>query len=106
MYVDSNKAKLINDYLMEYFNDYLNYHRACAFPSRKVVENGKVKISYRREDYKTPYEKLKEVDPEGKCLKDGVTYDMLESIHIEDADLDYVSKMNEEYLRLRKQLAD
>lgn len=106
MYVNSKNAPLINEYLMMYFNNYLNYHRACAFPSKEVLENGKVKISYRKKDYRTPYEKLKEVDPEGRCLREGVTYDMLESIHMKDTDLDYVMKMNEEYLKLRKQLAD
>ncbi len=106
MYVDSNKAKLINDYLMEYFNDYLNYHRVCAFPTKEILNNGRIKIRYRSKDYKTPYEKLKELDPNGRCLREGVTYDMLESIHMRDTDLDYTMKMNKEGMKLRRQLVD
>lgn len=106
VYINSKHAPLINDYLMNYFNDFLNFHRVCAFPSKEVLENGKVKIHYRREDYKTPYERLKEVGPEGKCLREGITYDMLDAIHMRETDFDYVKRMNEAYSKLRKEIAD
>ncbi len=110
VYKDQRFERLVNIshghiYNLKKTNIY-NYHRVCVFPSKEVLENDKVKIHYRREDYKTPYEKLKEVDPEGKCLREGITYNMLDVIHMRKTDFDYVKKMNEAYSKLRKKIVN
>jgi hypothetical protein len=101
-YVASCKAPLINRYLQKYFNLFLNYHRPCAFPEEVKLENGKVQTVYKRKGYKIPYDKLKEVDPEGKTLKAGQGYEFLDKIAYADTDFEFVEKMNKEYLKLLK----
>jgi hypothetical protein len=99
-YVDSSKTPLINKYLHEYFNEFVNFHRPSAFPYRQDIGKGKIKIRYRREDYKTPYEKLKEIDPNGEKLKVGFGYDVLDRIALRMTDYEYVVKMKTEYQKL------
>ena len=63
------------------FNEYLNYHRPCAFPStKKINSKGKVKKVYKLEDYMTPYDKLKSIKNAEKYLKPGITFEMLDKI--------------------------
>ena len=92
-YVHKKYAPVINEYLDKYFNRFLNYHRPCAFPTRETLDNGKVKIHYKRENYKTPYEKLKEIDPEGEYLQDGFSYEKFDILAYSISDYEYLKKM-------------
>lgn len=103
-YVKSTKAPLINIFLRKYFNDFLNYHRPCAFPTRERLGDGKVRVKYKKENYKTPYEKLKEIDPKGKSLRASVNYASLDMIEMEDTDYDYAVKMKKKYQELLRVL--
>jgi len=104
MYVHEECAPIINSFLDKYFNRFLNFHRPCAFPKTVQLGNGKVKIVYNKEDYKTPYCKLKEIDPEGKYLRAGVTYDMLDKIEKEYSDFDYLKIMKEAQLKMLREI--
>lgn len=103
-YVEAQKAPVINDYLQNYFNEYLNYHRACAFPRRRIDTKGKVKVMYRKEDYQTPYTRLKEIDPYGKSLKAGIKYEILDKILMKITDFDCVVRLKKEYQKLQKKI--
>jgi len=103
-YVEAFKAPLVNDYLKMYFNEYINFHRACAFPTRSTNAKGKVRIEYKEEDYKTPYAKLKEIDPEGKSLKIGLSYEILDTIANRINDFDSAKEMSKEYINLLKRI--
>ena len=35
IYIESTKASIINTYLKKYFNEYLNFHRTCAYPTKQ-----------------------------------------------------------------------
>jgi len=100
IYVHEECAPIINIYLDQYFNDFLDYHRPCAFPTRIQLPNGKITIIYKKSDYKTPYAKLKEVDPEGKYLHKGVSYDKLDKIAMKYSDYEYLKIMKEEQKKM------
>lgn len=104
IFVHRECAPLINEFLDKYFNRFLNYHRPCAFPTRKILPNGKVKITYKKEDYKTPYEKLKEIDPKGKYLQKGLTYDKLDKDAYNISDFDFLKVMKEEYRKMLRKI--
>jgi hypothetical protein len=93
-------AESIDRYLCAYFNRYLNYHRPCAFPTKKQLANGKVVIKYKSEDYKTPYKKLKEIDSKRKYLSKGITYGNLDRIEQEYTDFEYLKMMKKSYHKL------
>jgi transposase InsO family protein len=99
-YIPTYNADLINTYLHAEFNIYLNYHRQCAFPRVICSNDGKTRKIYEREDYKTPYEKLREVDPKGKTLRDGITFAKLDEIAYSKSDIEYCLEMRKEYLRV------
>ena len=72
-------AARINKFYREHLIPYLNFHRPCAFPEVKVLKNGKRKVTYPPENYRTPYEKLKSLPNWRQYLRPGVTEEMLEA---------------------------
>ena len=97
-------APLVQEYLETYFNRYLNYHRACAFPVVSYREDGKKIVKYPQEEYKTPYEKLQSIDLEGKYLRDGLTYAKLDIIALEFNDYEFAKIMSEEYKKMMRKI--
>jgi hypothetical protein len=71
-------AARINVFYREHLIPYLNFHRPCAFPTVEILPNGKRKVIYRREDYRTPYEKLKSLPDWEQYRCRGITAAMLE----------------------------
>ena len=67
LHIPKMYAKEVNAFYDNVFNEHLNFHRPCAFPEEIVDHKGKIKKIYL--EYMTPYQKLKQIDPEGKCLK-------------------------------------
>ena len=104
-FIPSEFAPQVDDFLQKYFNTFLNFHRACAFPTRTILPNGKIKTVYKAEDYKTPYEKLQELDPKGKTLRDGISYKKLDKIQMKYSDFDFASLMHEAYNKLLSKLS-
>jgi hypothetical protein len=79
-HISKEHASRINDFYFECFNEYLNFHRPCAFPTEVMDHKGKIKKKYYYQDYQTPYEKLKSIADVQKYLKDGITLKMLDKI--------------------------
>jgi len=77
-FIDKKFANDLNEFYFECFNEYLNYHRPCAFPSTKELPNGKTKKVYHLENYATPYAKLKSLPNAKQYLKKEVTFKKLE----------------------------
>lgn len=71
-------AARINQFYRVHLIPYLNYHRPCAFPKIEVLFNGKKKITYPKENYMTPYNKLKSLPHFESHLRPGTTPAMLE----------------------------
>lgn len=79
-FIDQRHADKLNDFYFDIFNEYLNYHRPCAFSTNITDKKGKIKKVYRQEDYMTPYEKLKSLSNSRSYLKTGVTFESLDKI--------------------------
>lgn len=77
-FIDRKFARDLNEFYFGVFNDYLNFHRPCAFATTKELPNGKIKKVYRLENYATPYQKLKSLPNAKQYLKKGVTFKELE----------------------------
>lgn len=77
-FIDKQFTEDLNKFYFGCFNEYLNYHRPCAFPSIKELPNGKIKKVYKQEDYATPYDKLKSLLNSKKYLKKGESFKQLD----------------------------
>jgi transposase InsO family protein len=85
-YISQKHADKINQFYTSFFNEYLNYHRPCAFATEIVDKKGKVKKVYKQEDYMTPFEKLKSLSKKSYTLQKGVTLTKLNKIAMEKTD--------------------
>lgn len=79
-HIKQEHAQRINDFYFGFFQEYLNFHRPCAFPTEVMDRKGKIKKKYRYQDYQTPYEKLRSIPDVQKYLKEGITLEMLDKI--------------------------
>lgn len=104
MHIPRGKANLVNEFYQNYFNTYLNYHRPCAFAEVKIDKKGKERKTYPKENYMTPYEKLKSLSNAEKYLKPGITFEELDNIAYAMSHTDYAKKMQREKQLLFKNL--
>ena len=79
-YIPQMNARIINKWMQDFLNPYNNFHRPCAFPFEKMDGRGKVKKTYPKEFYKTPYEKLKSLNHAEQYLKPGMTFAELDKL--------------------------
>jgi hypothetical protein len=80
------------------FNEYINYHRVCAFAQvqEDPRKRGKRKKVYKYEDYMTPYEKLKSLPNAKRYLKKGVTFARLNARAMRMSDNDMAIRVQDE----------
>ena len=88
-HIASVHADSINDFYVEHFNPYLNFHRPCGVPELKTDKRGKTKRVYKV--YATPLEILLKL-PEPR-LKEGVTLKHLEKRAAAESDTGAAMKM-------------
>ncbi len=80
-FIAQQHADKINTlFYFDCFNEYVNYHRPCAFATTITDTKGKIKKVYKPEDYQTPYEKLTCIPNWQQYLKPKVTKGQLETI--------------------------
>ena len=79
-YIGKEHTSSINEFYSGFFHEYLNFHHPCAFPTEVIDKKGKIKKKYRYQDYKTPYEKLRNIPDVWKYFKDGIILEMLDRI--------------------------
>lgn len=77
-FIDQKHARRMNDFYFNVFNEYLNFHRPCAYATVITDTKGKQKKIYKQEDYMTPYEKLKSLKNSESYLKANMTFEILE----------------------------
>lgn len=70
-------APRINQFYRDHFIPYLNFHRPCAFPEKKILPNGKEKVIYKTEHYRTPLEKFLSLKKPSQYLRYGITLKFL-----------------------------
>lgn len=96
-YIHQKYAPQINDFYVQYFNPYLNFHRPCGFATMTTDRRGKQKKKY--DLYQTPYEALKKVTAVG-FLKPGVSFAQLEAIAKQYSDNECATIMEKEKQKL------
>ena len=99
-HIPRNNADLLNDFYDKYFNDYLNYHRPCAFAKITTNNKGKEIKTYPKENYMTPYEKLKSLNNASQYLKPGITFEQLDKIAYSKSHTEYAQLMQKEKIKL------
>jgi hypothetical protein len=77
-YIAGEHAESIGTFYAQYLNPYLNYHRPCGFATVSLDERGKRRRTYKAEDYRTPFEKLKSLPGVERNLKTGVSLAAME----------------------------
>lgn len=95
-HMNQNIVDEINDFLFNWFNPYLNYHRPCGFVTETKVDfKGRERNIYG--EYTTPYEKLKQISKEKKInfLKKGQSFEKLDIIAYEKSDNEFAKEMRE-----------
>jgi len=70
-------AEELQKFYTAHLNPYLNFHRPCGYAAIETNARGKRKPAYPHNDYRTPYEKLTSLKNWEKCLKPGITEDLL-----------------------------
>lgn len=101
VHIHFDAAELISDFLEEWFNPYLNYHRPCLFVTEtKTDKKGRTKPVYGQTT--TPYEKLKEVSKQLKTnfLKKGVSFQQLNKIAYQESDNQFALKMRQQETKI------
>lgn len=104
MHIPQKKADLVNKFYNEYFNNYLNYHRPCAFASVITDKKGKEKKIYPHSGYQTPYERLKRLTGAERYLKNGITFKELDKKAYAMSHTEYAEMMRKEKQKLFKNL--
>jgi transposase InsO family protein len=104
LHIPRGKVNLVNEFYQNYFNNYLNYHRPCAFAEIKIDSKGKERKIYPKDNYMTPYEKLKSLENAEQYLKPGITFEDLDNIAYAMSHTDYAKKMQKEKQILFKNL--
>jgi len=92
-HIKQEHAQKINDFYFGCFNEYLNFHCPCGFPTEVMDQKGKIKKKYRCQDYQTPYEKLRSIPDVQKYLKEGITLEMLDEIARRNTDNEMAQKV-------------
>ena len=90
-HIPKRHAVLINKFLHEYMNPYLNFHRPCGFATDTVDKRGKIKKKY--DTYITPFEKLQIIPNILKYLKKGVSLSSFKAIESRESDTEWAEKM-------------
>lgn len=103
-HIDQELTDDINEYLKNFFNPYLNFHRPCSYPTIQVDEKGKKQKVYSL--YETPYEALKQTTGAKKFLKPGQSFEKLDIIAYAHSDNEWAEMMREEERKLFQQIRE
>jgi hypothetical protein len=71
--IGAEHAERLQKFYTSQMNPYLNFHRPCGFATFQTDQRGRRKRIYRRQDYRTPYEKLTELTKWQLYLKPGIS---------------------------------
>jgi transposase InsO family protein len=102
-YIAGEHAEAIGKFYARHLNPYLNFHRPCGFATVSLDERGKRRRRYPREDYRTPFEKLKSLERTEQYLKPGLSLAELEREAMAMSDTESARQMNAAKARLLRQ---
>lgn len=90
-FIDKSRAGEINEFYMNYFNIYLNFHRVCLYATDYVDKRGKIRKKYNQTF--VPYERFKSLKNADQYLKEGTTFAMLDEIAYAKSDNEFAEEM-------------
>lgn len=100
IHIPKQHAKSINQFYKEYLNDYLGFHRHCAFSTDTIDEKGKIIKKY--DTYLTPCQRLLSIPNVEQYLKKGVSRESLEKEMMEVSHLKVAEELQKEKSKLFK----
>lgn len=92
-HIPKYEARKINGFYRDCFNEFLNFHRMCAYPTTTVSEDGKKKKIY--EETATPCQKLLSISGVEKHLREGVTISNLKEKMLHTSHIEFAKFMHE-----------
>lgn len=99
-HIAAEHAEAVQKFYTAHLNPYLSFHRPCGFATLSLDERGKRKRQYKREDYATPYEKLKSLEKAEQYLKPNVSFAQLDQTAQKISDTECARKMADAKTRL------
>ena len=99
-HIPSHHADLVHAFTRDVLTPYLNFHRPCFFPVITTDQQGRQRRRYPLATLNTPYEKLKTIDPQGRCLKPGITFAHLDKIALHVSDSQAAEHLNQSRQKL------
>ena len=98
-HIPSRYAAQVNKYYRDHLNEYLNFHRPCAFATRTVDRKGKIKKVYKT--WQTPYERLTLLKKKWwEYLHKGVTQEDLATLAARHSDNEHARVMQKAKTKL------
>jgi hypothetical protein len=101
-HIPKREARVINAFYRDCFNEFLDFHRVCAYPTTIVSEDGKKKKVY--DGTMTPCQKLLSIPEVEKYLKSGVTIEALKEKMARMSHIEYAKLMHETKQKLFKSI--
>jgi transposase InsO family protein len=92
-YIGAEHAEKVQQFHTTHLNPYLNFHRPCGFATVSLDARGKRRRQYPREDYATPYEKLKSLPEAPSHLKEKMSLARLDQLAAGMSDTECAKKM-------------
>ena len=99
-HISQKWAGTINEFNKRYLFPYLNYHRPCFFPETLIDEKGKQRKLYHYKDMMTPYDKLKSLTDSESCLKEGISFELLDRVAMKMSDNEAAKLLKKERQKL------
>ena len=93
-------ATEVNEFLHDYLNPYVNFHRPCFFPETYTDSKGKQRKRYLYAGMMTPYNKLRSLPDAEAHLKEGTTFQQLDDIATSMSDNEAARRLNQARDRL------
>ena len=104
-FIPQRYAARINQFYTGCFNEYLNFHRPCAFPLVITDAKGRTRKRYPHAAYMTPYEKFKSIPRARTYLKPGTTFASLDKIAASKTDNEMAGIIQQQRKRLFKDVS-
>jgi hypothetical protein len=98
--IASHHAPEFQKFYTAHLNPYLNFHRPCGYATITTNRRGKRKRTYRHQDYRTPFEKLRSLPDWQQYLKPGITAEQLEAQAQRRSDTEAARRMQQAKLKL------
>ncbi|MGH8499224.1 MAG: hypothetical protein ACRERV_10520 [Methylococcales bacterium] len=99
-HIPQRHAPLINRFLIDYLNPYINFHRPCFFPETFTDNRGKQIKRYPYKNMMTPYDKLKSLPEAQRFLKPLIFLQSLDDFASEFSDNQSAKLMNNAKIKL------